>query len=503
MKILLPMALPDQLFKPEDFFFPKPLVEVNSQPMIKLVIDNLRQIDPNSTFIFIVNREQVRRFSLDRILNLLTNGNCHTIALERLTQGAVCSCLMAADLIDNDEPLLIANSDQIIDGIHRPVHSLLKQTVDAGVVVFDSVHPRWSYVQTDAGGLVTEAAEKQVISRMAIAGLYFYRRGSDFVRAAERQIENEAKVNDAYYLSSTLNELVLDGKKVGYERINASDYHSLFSPPKVEEYERALQRQAFAILSGQTKNMPPVRATILIPMAGRGSRFADAGYDKPKPFIDVNGLTMIERVMDNLQVEGARYVLLPLDAHLKQEPAIADRLGQRPDITFCPITQVTEGTACTVLQARAAIDPHAPLLIANCDQLVDVDCSRFIEDCFSRGLDGSIMVFRDAERNPKWSFARLNEHGLVAEVREKVAISDLATVGIYFFARGGDFIRWATDMIVRNDRVNGEFYTCPVYNYGIQDGARIGVYEIAADAMHGLGTPTDLEAYLADGGAAV
>jgi NDP-sugar pyrophosphorylase family protein len=165
------------------------------------------------------------------------------------------------------------------------------------------------------------------------------------------------------------------------------------------------------------------------------------------------------------------------------------------------IEKPTEGTACTLLLARNCFDNDKPLLIANSDQLVDIDINDMIDDCLERDLDGSILVFRDSAGNPKWSFAKLGEGGLVERVAEKSAISDLATAGIYFFRRGMDFVRAAVDMIAQNDRVGDEFYTCPVYNYAIAAGLKIGVYEIAPQDMHGIGTPDDLNAYLAGGGA--
>jgi dTDP-glucose pyrophosphorylase len=136
------------------------------------------------------------------------------------------------------------------------------------------------------------------------------------------------------------------------------------------------------------------------------------------------------------------------------------------------------------------------VLVANSDQYVDFSVDAFVRDCLDRSLDGSILVFKDTKRDPKWSFARLDGAGLVVEVAEKKAISDLATVGIYLFRRGSDFVRAAVDMIARNDRVQNEFYTCPVYNYMLAQGAKIGTYEVPASAMHGLGTPEDLDAYL-------
>ncbi|EAH7076626.1 lipopolysaccharide biosynthesis protein, partial [Campylobacter jejuni] len=142
------------------------------------------------------------------------------------------------------------------------------------------------------------------------------------------------------------------------------------------------------------------------------------------------------------------------------------------------------------------INNDTPLMIANSDQIVDVDIADFINDSFKRGLDGSILTFIDKEKNPKWSFAKLN-NDLVVEVKEKEAISEFATVGIYFFNKGKIFVESAIDMIIENDRVNNEFYTCPVYNYAIKSGAKIGIYNINFSKMHGIGIPEDLEIFKA------
>ena len=235
---------------------------------------------------------------------------------------------------------------------------------------------------------------------------------------------------------------------------------------------------------------------IVIPMAGRGSRFEVSGYTKPKPFIDVDGRPMITRVMENLAYPNATFYLIARQSHLEREKETVDQIRKEYQVTFIPISEVTEGTACTVLYAREFIDNEEPLLIANSDQLVDTPVQAFIEDCFTRKLDGSILCFKDEEKNPKWSFARIDEKGFVREVREKIPISDLATVGIYLFTKGSIFVDAAIDMIVRNDRVNNEFYTCPVYNYAIANHHQFGTYTIPANSMHGLGTPEDLIEYL-------
>ncbi len=231
-------------------------------------------------------------------------------------------------------------------------------------------------------------------------------------------------------------------------------------------------------------------------MAGMGSRFAQAGYAKPKPFIDVDGEPMIVRVMRNLYYPGARYILIGRESHLEQEHELVRSIAAEYNAHFIGIEKLTEGTACTVLFAREFINTDEPLLIANSDQLVDCELQNMINPCLEKGHDGSIMTFIDAERNPKWSFAKTDENGFVTEVKEKEAISEFATVGIYFFSKGRDFVNGAIDMIINNDRVNNEFYTCPVYNYTLRNDAKIVLFNIEASAMHGLGTPEDLQLYL-------
>jgi dTDP-glucose pyrophosphorylase len=235
---------------------------------------------------------------------------------------------------------------------------------------------------------------------------------------------------------------------------------------------------------------------IVIPMAGEGSRFRKAGYSKPKPFIDVNGTPMIVRVLNNISYPNARYILIARKEHMAAEPELVRQIEKEFSAKFIPIDHLTEGTACTVLHARKYINNSTPLLIANSDQIIDWNISDFIDDCLNRKLDGSILTFIDAKRDTKWSFARIDSNGLVAEVQEKNPISDYATVGIYLYARGQDFVNAAIDMFVERALVNSEYYTCPTYNYIIRDGKQIGIYNIPPQSMHGIGTPEDLNTFL-------
>ncbi len=235
---------------------------------------------------------------------------------------------------------------------------------------------------------------------------------------------------------------------------------------------------------------------IVIPMAGMGSRFSTAGYDRPKPFIDVNGKPMIERVLENLAYEGARYILIAQSKHIQQECKLVSELQNKYNVVFISINEITEGTACTVLFARELVNNETPLIIANSDQIVDIDFKDFVDRGLDRNIDGSIMTFIDNSGDKKWSYAKVDNDQMVSKVKEKEPISQYATVGVYMFNSGSIFIDGAIDMIINNDRVNGEFYTCPVYNYSIRSGKKIGIYNINPMLMHGIGTPEDLNSYL-------
>jgi len=235
---------------------------------------------------------------------------------------------------------------------------------------------------------------------------------------------------------------------------------------------------------------------VLIPMAGQGSRFIKAGIGTPKPFIEILGKPMIIRVLENLRGDNTRFILIARQEHMESEKETVRMIKENYNVTFIPINQVTEGAACTALFARDFINNNEPLVIANSDQIVDMDFQAFVEDCLDRALDGSIMTFKDPYKDTRWSFASVDAQGFVKEVREKVAISDMATVGIYMFRKGSFYVDAAVDMIIRNDRVNNEFYVCPVYNYAIKNGNEIGIYDIKFEQMHGVGTPEDLEQYI-------
>ena len=211
MKVLIPMAGEGSRFAKEGYTFPKPLIDVNGKPMIQTVVENL---DFDCEYIFLVRKSHLQKYTgLVDTLERITNGKFNYIEVDGLTEGAACTALLAESLINTDEDLLIANSDQIIDYQPQNFLMLKNQTdCDAMVYTFNAVHPKWSFVKTNARGFVTEVAEKRPISNIATCGIYWYRRGSDFVKYAHQMIEKNIRVNNEFYIAPVYNELIGSGK---------------------------------------------------------------------------------------------------------------------------------------------------------------------------------------------------------------------------------------------------------------------------------------------------
>ncbi|MGV8171668.1 MAG: glycosyltransferase family 2 protein [Candidatus Woesearchaeota archaeon] len=231
-------------------------------------------------------------------------------------------------------------------------------------------------------------------------------------------------------------------------------------------------------------------------MAGRGSRFQKEGYDLPKPLIPVSGKPMIQMVINNLKPECKhRFIFLCLKEHIDTYH-IDKKLKQwAPGSEIIIVDKVTEGAACTVLLAKDLINNNNPLMIANSDQWVDIDINDYLDAMTKSEADGLIMTMWADD--PKWSYALMDKFGNVIEVVEKKVISNEATVGIYNYKHGKDFVKAAEDMIRKDLRVNNEFYVAPAYNELIGEGKKIIVYNVGKefDGMYGVGIPSDLKKF--------
>lgn len=217
LNVLIPMAGAGSRFASKGYVFPKPLVEVNGKAMIDVVVSNLN-IEAN--YIFIVQKEHYEKFHLKYMLDKIAP-NCHIVQVDGMTAGAACTTLLAKEFIDNDCPLLISNSDQFIEwNSSEAMYSFSTESTDAGMLTFESAHPKWSYARTDSNGLVVEVAEKKPISNEATCGVYYWKHGSDYVKYAEQMIANDIRTNNEFYVCPVFNEAIKDGKKIKIKRVD-------------------------------------------------------------------------------------------------------------------------------------------------------------------------------------------------------------------------------------------------------------------------------------------
>lgn len=237
------------------------------------------------------------------------------------------------------------------------------------------------------------------------------------------------------------------------------------------------------------------KCNLLVPMAGTGARFIEKGYSLPKPLIKVSGKPMIEWVIGNFDPGYINNYFFVCRREHEEEYLIGTRLKELigDNVTVFYVDSLTEGAACTTLVAESGIDNDVPLLIVNSDQFVVWDFPSFYSYC-EEGFDGVILTFNANEA--KWSYAKTDSNGNVIEVAEKRPISEKATVGIYFWKMGSEYVKFAKRMVEKNIRTNGEFYVCPVYNEAIEDGKVIKTFDIVKENMWGLGTPEDLDRFL-------
>jgi NDP-sugar pyrophosphorylase family protein len=238
---LIPMAGKSVFFDSPDYYFPKPLVDVASDMMIEHVINSIAKCKKSKKLLFVINAADNRKFHLGQILTLLAKGQCVVAEQVGDAMGALCSCLLMIDEINNDTPLIISNSDQVIDVDYDAVLDYFEANdADGGAIVFQSAHPQWSYVALDDAGRVVETAEKRPISTNAIAGFYYFKSGRSFVEAAQTAIDHGATINDRFFISSSFNEMILKNFRIIPYRIEASAYHSFYSPAMIDRYLKTL-----------------------------------------------------------------------------------------------------------------------------------------------------------------------------------------------------------------------------------------------------------------------
>ena len=311
---------------------------------------------------------------------------------------------------------------------------------------------------------------------------------------------NEPKPNPEIYLRIFIKfgiypseALIIEDSHYGREAAISSGA-KLLPIKKIEELD--LKKIRLNLTSKKMVNKKNVswednKMNILIPMAGAGKRFFDAGYIFPKPLIEIDNKPMIQWVIESLNLQ-ANYIFIIQKEHQEKYNIKSVLKILQPNCKIIELDHLTEGAACTTLLAKEFINNDDPLIIANSDQYINWNSSKAFYDFNSKNLDGAILTFEAI--HPKWSYAKCNNEGFVTEVAEKKVISKNATVGVYYWKYGSDYVKSAEEMIKKNIRVNNEFYVCPVYNEFLKKNKKVKIHKV--DKMWGLGTPEDLNNFI-------
>lgn len=244
MNVIFPIAGPKLSFTDSlGNSYCKPLIDIRGKPLIEIMFSNVHSMLPGkNNYIFVVNDSDCANFSLDYVINLL-DSKAHIVRLKQFTLGSLCSCLMALGHIDPDEELLIVNGDQIIEHpLDKIVNYFREKKADGGLVTFDSIHPKWSYVKCEVDNVVIETSEKRPISRNASTGIYYFKKAGDFIEAAKNVIRKDANVNGMFYVSATYNEMILKNQFVLHYKIPNGEFFPLDTPETIEIYSKHLQK---------------------------------------------------------------------------------------------------------------------------------------------------------------------------------------------------------------------------------------------------------------------
>ena len=236
MNVLILMA-GDSSFISSDGNYPLSLCEVDGKTVLQHLLAECRNF-PQANLTCVLREEDVKNHHLDQVIHLL-NPQVSVLKVKKRTQGALCTALLAGQ-IDSEESLLILSGNELIKkNLQHIVEDFTVRKLDAGTVVFNSIHPRYSFVKLDANGLVQEAAEKNPISQWATAGFYWFKSGQDFMEAAKNSLRKDAHVNGAFYICPVFNELILQGKQVGSFYLDNHDYLPLKSEHQFQQAARS------------------------------------------------------------------------------------------------------------------------------------------------------------------------------------------------------------------------------------------------------------------------
>jgi NDP-sugar pyrophosphorylase family protein len=504
MQIVIPMSGFGERFRAAGYTVPKPLIEVDGKPIIAHVVD----LFPGETdFIFICNEDHLAtpEYAMaEKLKACCPTGRIVGIPSHRL--GPVGAVLQVAEFIKKDEPVIVNYCDFTCYWDWNDFVSFAKETKAAGIVpAYNGFHPHslgstyYAYLR-HKGLWIEEIQEKKPFTdtpmdEFASSGTYYFSSGKLCLDLFEEVVRRDINVNGEYYVSMAYKPLIERGLPAAIYSLQ--HFMQWGTPQDLEEYKG--WSRAFDRLARDDGNRASQRGAVLIPMAGMGKRFSDAGYQTPKPLVPVSGRPMVLQAIHDLPKAPVTEAVVR-DGMPNRTQIVAEMARSIDGFSPLVIDGPTEGQAITCRLGIEKLDPEAMVTIGACDNGMLYETTR-LEALLQQPPDMLVWVIRghaDGRRRPEqFGWVEEDADGKVTGVRVKKAPNDPRTaamiVGTFTFRRAGDFLRVCDRLVARNARVNGEFYVDSLVEDALALGLTCGLFEI--DSYLGWGTPEDLKTF--------
>jgi NDP-sugar pyrophosphorylase family protein len=506
MHIVIPMSGMGNRFIEAGYIEPKPLIIIDGKPIIEHVCDLFPGEDK---FTFICNSKHLKETNMREVLKKI-KPNANIVEIPNHKKGPVYAVSFIYDLIEDDEEIIVNYCDF---GTYWSYENFLTHTrnrnADGAIPSYKGFHPHmlgstnYAFMRDDKQWML-EIKEKAPFTdnrtqEYASNGTYYFKKGSYVKEYFDKLMTRNINLNGEYYVSLIFNLLIKDGLNVSIYEIQ----HMLQwgTPRDVEEYN-IWSKYFKNIINEEHKIKAHNNSITLIPLAGRGSRFAKVGYNNPKPLIDVSGKPMIVQAANSLP-NSQNHIFVTLKEHLKNFPLENTLKNEYPDTTIVPINNVTEGQAITCSLGLKGVSKKASLLVAATDNGMIYDHLKYQKLIKDKNVDAIIFSFRhhiSSKNNPEmYGWVKTDHKENAIGVSVKVPISDTpyedhAIVGTFWFRRVELFEKALQNLIDKNVRVNGEYYVDSLLSELIELGYKVKVFEV--DDYICWGTPNDYETFV-------
>lgn len=509
IQLIIPMSGMGKRFVEAGYTDPKPLIEVDGKPIIQHVVELFPGV---SDIVFICNELHLANTNMRKVLLKIAPA-CRILEVPSSNRkGPVDAVLQCKDYIDDSKPVIVSYCDYgTVWDFEKFLQYVQSEKLDGSIPSYIGFHPHmlgkdnYAFCKTDPNGLLLQIKEKEPFTsnkmeEYASNGTYYFRSGRILKKYFSKLVSRDIKLNGEYYVSLVYNLLVEDGLKVGIFEI---DKMLQWGTPYDLEVYKGWSNYFNNLKKEQRRIKHPDGTTLILPMAGRGSRFADLGYELPKPLILVEGKPMIISAVDCLP-ETDNKIFICLSEHVNNYSVDAVLKDHYRDCKVLAIDNTTEGQACTCELGISTfgIDPESPILISACDNGVYYNSGEYEELLRDETNDIIVWSFRNNQasvQNPNmYAWLKVTEDGLIQHVSCKKFIYDNpltthAIIGTMFFRKAKYFLEGLKKNYQEGIRTNGEFYVDDVLNQNIKEGLRVRVFEVMNYIC--WGTPDDYRTY--------